>query len=59
MKTREKVRESQPGISFGDIGRKMGEMWASMSLVEREPYIAQANQDKERYTKEKAVYDAR
>ncbi|CZR62574.1 uncharacterized protein PAC_12471 [Phialocephala subalpina] len=39
---REKVREENPGISLGRVGKLMGEQWAVMSEMERAPYETRA-----------------
>jgi HMG (high mobility group) box len=35
---REEVRTANPGISFGDTARKLGEMWRALSLEEKQKY---------------------
>lgn len=35
---REKVKEDNPGISFGQIGKKLGEMWRSLDENEKAKY---------------------
>ena len=59
QENRERVKAENPNISFGQIGKKMGEMWANLSATEKKPYDAKAKEDKERYEKEKAAYEAR
>lgn len=39
---REKVRQENPGISLGRVGKLMGEQWAVMSKMERAPYETRA-----------------
>ncbi|KAL1973898.1 hypothetical protein VTN31DRAFT_5458 [Thermomyces dupontii] len=53
---RERVREENPGIAFGALGRKLGEMWKNLSDEERKPYEDKAAADKKRYEDEKAQY---
>jgi len=55
---RENVREENPGIAFGQVGRVLGERWKALSASQREPYEAKAKADKERYDAEKASYAA-
>jgi hypothetical protein len=55
---REKVREDNPGIKFGDVGKMLGEKWKSLSEKQRTPYEAKAAADKKRYEEEKATYAA-
>jgi len=53
---RERVREENPGIAFGALGRKLGELWKALSDTERKPYEDKAATDKKRYEDEKATY---
>ncbi|CAG8958514.1 hypothetical protein HYALB_00001458 [Hymenoscyphus albidus] len=53
---RENVREENPGISFGQVGKQLGERWKALSDKQRAPYEAKAAQDKKRYEDEKASY---
>jgi len=53
---RDKVREDNPGIKFGEVGKLLGEKWKELSAKEKEPYEKKAKQDKERYEREKAEY---
>ncbi|OGM42139.1 non-histone chromosomal protein 6 [Aspergillus bombycis] len=55
---REKVREENPGISFGQVGKMLGEKWKALSDTERRPYEEKAAADKKRYEDEKASYNA-
>ncbi|KAF2280266.1 uncharacterized protein EI97DRAFT_455174 [Westerdykella ornata] len=55
---REKVREENPGIKFGEVGKLLGEKWKSLSEKQRAPYDAKAAADKKRYEEEKAAYNA-
>ncbi|GLT35391.1 hypothetical protein SLA2020_098490 [Shorea laevis] len=49
---RENVKRTNPGISFTDVGRALGEKWKKMSAEEKEPYEAKARADKLRYKDE-------
>ncbi|CAF9905511.1 MAG: High mobility group nhp1 [Gomphillus americanus] len=53
---RENVREENPNISFGQVGKVLGERWKALSESERRPYEDKAKADKERYDAEKASY---
>ncbi|PYH45440.1 high-mobility group nucleosome-binding protein [Aspergillus saccharolyticus JOP 1030-1] len=55
---RDKVREENPGISFGQVGKMLGERWKALSDSERRPYEDKAAADKKRYEDEKASYNA-
>ncbi|XP_026424225.1 FACT complex subunit SSRP1-like [Papaver somniferum] len=53
---RENIKKSNPGISFTDIARTLGEHWKKMTAEEKEPYEAMAAADRERYQKAMAAY---
>ncbi|KAJ4335789.1 Non-histone chromosomal protein 6 [Didymella glomerata] len=53
---RDKVREENPGIKFGEVGKMLGEKWKALSEKQRTPYEAKAAADKKRYEEEKAAY---
>jgi len=55
---RDKVREDNPGIKFGEVGKMLGEKWKELTDKDKEPYDAKAKTDKERYEREKAEYAA-
>ncbi|KAL3525963.1 hypothetical protein ACH5RR_014335 [Cinchona calisaya] len=53
---RENVKKSNPGISFTDVGKVLGERWNKMSAEEKVPYEAKARADKKRYNDEISGY---
>ena len=53
---REKVRQDNPGITFGDISRVISTMWKEMDQTEKEPFFAREREDKERYQIEMADF---
>ncbi|UPX14662.1 Non-histone chromosomal protein 6 [Ascochyta rabiei] len=55
---RDKVREDNPGIKFGEVGKMLGEKWKALTEKQRTPYEAKAAADKKRYEEEKAAYQA-
>ncbi|GFF36938.1 non-histone chromosomal protein 6 [Aspergillus udagawae] len=55
---RDKVREENPGITFGQVGKMLGERWKALSDSDRRPYEEKAAADKKRYEDEKASYNA-
>ncbi|KAK4962129.1 Non-histone chromosomal protein 6 [Elasticomyces elasticus] len=55
---RDKVRDENPGIKFGEVGKMLGERWKSLSDKQKTPYEAKAAADKKRYEEEKAAYTA-
>ncbi|KAJ5683799.1 Non-histone chromosomal protein 6 [Penicillium sp. IBT 18751x] len=55
---RDKVREENPGITFGQVGKMLGDKWKALTESERKPYDEKAAVDKKRYEEEKAKYQA-
>ncbi|KAL5118046.1 Non-histone chromosomal protein 6 [Pleosporales sp. CAS-2024a] len=55
---RDKVREDNPGIKFGEVGKLLGEKWKALTEKQRAPFEAKAAADKKRYEEEKAAYQA-
>ncbi|KAA8901828.1 hypothetical protein DIURU_003077 [Diutina rugosa] len=53
---RDVVRSENPGVSFGQVGKLLGEKWKALTSEEKTPYEAKAEADKKRYEKEKAEY---
>ncbi|KAJ5808313.1 Non-histone chromosomal protein 6 [Penicillium riverlandense] len=53
---RDKVREENPGISFGQVGKSLGDRWKALTEAERKPYDAKAATDRKRYEEEKKAY---
>ncbi|CAL5205895.1 unnamed protein product [Lathyrus oleraceus] len=53
---RENLKKTNPGISFTDVGRVLGEKWKNLSAEEKEPYEAKAQADKKRYKDEISGY---
>lgn len=53
---REKVKSENPVLKFTEIGKKLGEMWSSMSEEEKDPYNKRSKEDRERYMSEKKEY---
>lgn len=56
---RDIVRAENPGISFGQVGKVLGEKWKALQGDEKVPYENKAEADKKRYEKEKAEYAKR
>ncbi|KAJ5722631.1 Non-histone chromosomal protein 6 [Penicillium malachiteum] len=53
---RDSVREENPGISFGQVGKMLGDKWKALTESERKPYDDKAAADKKRYEEDKAKY---
>jgi len=54
---RDNVREENPGITFGQVGKVLGERWKALNDKQRAPYEAKAATDKKRYDDEKANFN--
>lgn len=55
---RDIVRSENPDVTFGQIGRLLGERWKALTPEDKEPYDAKAAADKKRYESEKELYMA-
>ncbi|CAD6506327.1 BgTH12-07253 [Blumeria graminis f. sp. triticale] len=55
---RENVRLENPGITFGQVGKMLGERWKALSEKQRIPYTDMAMKDKTRYEEQMANYAA-
>ena len=56
---RGRVRQEHPELSFGDLTRRVGEMFKDLSVEEKKKWDDQARQDRQRYEDEKLAYDQR
>jgi hypothetical protein len=56
---RPSVMKKNPGIAFGDVGKKIGAQWKLLDADAKAPFAAKAVTDKARYAREKAAYDAK
>lgn len=55
---RDIVRSENPDVTFGQIGRLLGERWKALTPEDKQPYEAKAAADKKRYESEKELYAA-
>ncbi len=53
---RDIVRSENPEITFGQVGKVLGERWKSLTPEDKKPYESKAEADKKRYENEKAQY---
>ncbi|KAJ2017691.1 Non-histone chromosomal protein 6 [Coemansia sp. RSA 455] len=53
---RKTVQEENPEVSFGQIGKILGDKWKNLSDAAKAPYNAEAEKDKVRYANEKASH---
>lgn len=56
--TRDIVRSENPDVTFGQVGKILGEKWKALTSEEKVPYEAKAEADKKRYESEKELYNA-
>ncbi|XP_077574607.1 high mobility group protein B2a [Stigmatopora nigra] len=55
---RPRIKEENPGITIGDIAKKLGELWSTQTAKDKAPYEAKAGKLKEKYEKDVAAYKA-
>ncbi|XP_061685736.1 high mobility group protein B2a isoform X2 [Syngnathoides biaculeatus] len=55
---RPRIKEENPGISIGDIAKKLGELWSTQGPKDKAPYEAKAAKLKEKYETDVAAYRA-
>lgn len=53
---RPKIKSTNPGISIGDVAKKLGEMWNNLSDGEKQPYNNKAAKLKEKYEKVRLAF---
>ena len=46
---RAELKQNRPDLPFGQLGKRLGEMWRSMTPDERQPYETRATNDRDRY----------
>ncbi|MCJ8730200.1 hypothetical protein PDJAM_G00181450 [Pangasius djambal] len=56
---RPKVKSENPGISIGDVAKKLGDQWSKLSAKDKTPYEQKAVKLKEKYEKDVAAYRAK
>lgn len=55
---RNKIKTDNPELSFGEIGRKVGEAWKALSDKQKQVYVKKSEEDKKRYESEMETYTA-
>lgn len=53
---RDKIKEKFPNTSMGEMSKKLGKEWQSLSEDDKETFVSLANKDKERYEEELEAY---
>ena len=56
---REKLKKESPDMSFGEVGKALGEMWKTIDSDGKAKYEEMAKKDKERHKKEMAEYKSK
>uniref|UniRef100_A0A8C2M5W9 HMG box domain-containing protein n=1 Tax=Cricetulus griseus TaxID=10029 RepID=A0A8C2M5W9_CRIGR len=56
---RPKTKGEHPGLSLGDVAKKLGEMWNNTAAGDKQPYEKKAAKLKEKYEKDIAAYRAK
>ncbi|EDM18157.1 rCG40612 [Rattus norvegicus] len=59
LSTAKKIKDEHPGLTFGDVAKKLGEMWNSTTLDGKQPCDKKAAKLKEKYKKDTAAYRAK
>lgn len=55
---RNKIKAENPDLSFGEIGRKVGEAWKALTDKQKQVYVKKSDEDKKRYESEMETYTA-
>ncbi|KAG7269637.1 hypothetical protein CRUP_016428 [Coryphaenoides rupestris] len=50
---RPKIKGETPGLTIGDVAKKLGEMWNNTASEDKQPYEKKASKLKEKYEKSK------
>jgi hypothetical protein len=53
---REGLKETDPGLSFGETAKKLGEMWKAVDESTRSKYEKKCNKEKEKYRVAQEAY---
>jgi len=53
---RDKVRQDNPGISFGNLSKHIGNLWKEMDPEEKQRFLNLEREDKDRYQEEMKEY---
>lgn len=53
---RPKIKGEHPGLTIGDVAKKLGEMWNNTSSEDKVPYEKKASKLKEKYKKDMTSY---
>ncbi|XP_041111499.1 high mobility group protein B3-like [Polyodon spathula] len=56
---RPKIKVTNPGLTIGDVAKKLGEMWNNLTEATKRPYVIKAGKLKEKYEKDVAEYKSK
>lgn len=56
---RQKVKGETPGLTIGDVAKRLGEMWNGTASEDKQPFEKKAAKLKEKYEKDVAAYRAK
>jgi len=59
VQERPRIKEANPGIAFGDIGKRLGELWNQLTPDQKKIYEDEAEKDKRRYEAEMQAFNAK
>ena len=59
MERRPELKKERPDLNNKQILSEMGQEWNKMNDQEKKKYLQKAEEDKKRYEKEKAIYEAK
>ncbi|XP_037677850.1 high mobility group protein B1-like [Choloepus didactylus] len=54
-----KIKGEHPGLSIGNVAKKLGEMWNNTTADDKQPYEKKAAKLKEKYKKDIAAYQTK
>jgi hypothetical protein len=56
---RQQLKEENPDMKFGEVGKTIGNRWKVISAEEKAKYEAMAKKDKERHGREVSAYKSK
>ena len=59
LERRPELKKEKPELSHKELLSEMGVEWNKMNDGDKKKYVQKADEDKKRYEKEKAAYDAK
>ncbi|KAK1797061.1 hypothetical protein P4O66_008457 [Electrophorus voltai] len=56
---RPKIKAQYPNLGIGEVAKKLGEMWNSLTDANKQPYLMKANKLKDKYQQDIADYKSK